>query len=346
MKSKNLYLITLWVVCAACGSGGENSSTATTRPVKVTRATAVEYSSRDFAAMTTADDAVTMAFKVSGRVIAIPVAKGLTVHRGELLAELDSREAQLQVEAAQATLTEAESRLNRARRLLEHNAISEQEVEAIENSAAQARSAYKNSLDILSEMRLVAPFDGVVERTYVDAFQRVASGESIVRIVTPRSTTVGFTAPESLVPSLSKPSTIFHVEFDAWPGVHFDAVMKSFARTSSDALGYPVSLRLVDVDTSRYDISPGMTCIATVDVALNDKQAVSLPLTAIYAPIEGEHSVWVVGDDGRVYRRNVELGSLTGRDRIVILSGVNIGEEVVTAGVYRLHDGERVTILR
>lgn len=308
-------------------------------------ATSLTSVNRDFAALSTADDAVNLAFKLSGRVVDIPVAKGMAVKQGELLARLDSRDVELQLSAARAARNEAQSRLNRAERLLEHNAISEQEVESLRNAAVQAESAYENVESLLADTRIVAPFDGVVERTYVDAFQRVASGETVVRIVKPESNTVGFTAPESLVGLLSSPTTRYRVLFDAYPDVYFSAVIKSYARTSSDALGFPVSLRLLDVDRTRYDISPGMTCIAIVSLAESDSSAVVLPLTAIYAPVGGRDGVWVVDDEGRVERRDVTLGDLTGSSSVVVLDGVESGERVVVAGQYKLTEGERVRVV-
>lgn len=331
-------LSALLVACHA--PNGEKESPP--QPVKCTTAEPLRSLNRDFAALSTADDAVNLAFKLSGRVVDIPVAKGMAVKEGELLARLDSRDVELQLSAARAAYDEAVSRLNRAERLLAHNAISEQEVESLRNAAVQAEAAKDNAESLLADTRIVAPFDGVVERTYVDAFQRVASGETIVRIVKPRSTTVGFTAPESLVPALSNQATRYSVVFDAYPEVYFTAVIKSFARTSSDALGFPVSLRLTDV--GNYAISPGMTCIAIVSVE-EDSTAVVLPLSAIYAPVGSYDSVWVVDTEGRVERRRVTLGSLTGSADVVVLSGVEAGERVVTAGVYQLTEGERVKVI-
>lgn len=312
------------------------------QPVKCTTAQPLKSLTRDFAALSMADDAVNLAFKLSGRVVDIPVAKGVMVKEGEVLARLDSRDVELQLSAASAAYDEAVSRLNRAERLLAHNAISEQEVESLRNAAVQAMAAKENAESLLADTRIVAPFDGVVERTYVDAFQRVASGETIVRIVKPRSTTVGFTAPESLVGVLSLPTTRFSVVFDAYPDIYFNAVIKSFARTSSDALGFPVSLRLTDV--GNYAISPGMTCIAIVSLK-EDTSAVVLPLSAIYAPVGSYDSVWVVTADERVERRRVTLGGLTGSADVVVVGGVDAGERVVTAGVYQLTEGEKVKII-
>lgn len=173
----------------------------------------------------------------------------------------------------------------------------------------------------------------------------MASGETILRLVKPESNSVGFTAPESLISELSLPTTRFQVLFDAYPDTYFDAAIKSYARTSSDALGFPVSLRLTDVDRARYTISPGMTCIAIVSVAESDRQAVALPLTAIYAPVGSYDSVWIVDDNERVERRRVTLGGLSGSSDVVVMDGVKAGERVVVAGVYKLTEGESVRVV-
>lgn len=339
-----IFFIILSLLSVACG-GGEPTSQRKPKPVKSVVAQRVEYLSRDYAALSTADDAVTLAFKLAGRVVDAPVAKGMSVSKGDLLAELDKRDVELQVEATLSAYREAQSRLERAERLLEYDAISAQEVESLRNSLTQSLSAYRNALDMVADTRIVAPFDGVVERVYVDTYERVSSGQPIVRIVRPRSTTVGFTAPEYLLSYLAQPSTHYRVTFDAYRDTPFNAVIKSYARTSSDALGFPVSLRLIDVDTARYTISPGMTCVATVVIVENDKEAVSVPLTAIYAPIGDDDYVWVIDSDNIVEKRRVVLGELTGEDSVVVESGLKYGERVVSAGVYHLSNGERVTLL-
>ena len=334
------FLLFLFVACR----GGDKQPDVVVQPVKCVIAKPLHAVTYDFAALSTADDAVNLAFKLSGRVVDLPIAKGMSVSEGQLLARLDSRDVELQLSAAKATYDETLSRLKRAERLLSHNAISEQEVEALYNSEAQALVAYENAEQALQECRIIAPFSGVIEYVAVDTYQRVASGETILRLVKPESNTVSFTAPESLISALSLPTTHYNVLFDAYPDTPFAATIKSFARTSSDALGFPVSLRLTDVDRSRYTISPGMTCIAQVSVKEDDTHAVVLPLTAIYAPVGDYDSVWVVVGD-HVERRRVTLGGLAGASDVVVFDGVSVGDRVVSAGVYKLTDGEKVKVI-
>lgn len=209
----------------------------------------------------------------------------------------------------------------------------------------QVKSSYDNMLDLLGETRLRAPFNSVVEAVYVDTYQRVQAGETVLRLVGPRTTTVKFTLPESGLRLLASPRTSFYVEFDNYRGVKFPARLKEYAKTSSDASGFPVSLRLDDSLTQRWPVSPGMSCTITLRSADPVTDAVSLPLTAICAPAQGGEYVWVVGPGDTVRRHRVRLGELYGRDRVIVDSGVMPGQRVVVAGVYRLQEGDRVRIL-
>ena len=126
----------------------------------------MDYVDREFAGMSTADDATTLAFKIAGQVAGVDVSKGQYVKKGELLARLDPRDVELQVAADKSQYVKALSQYERMKRLLEHEAVSRQEVESAEASYVQARSVYENSKDLLSQTNLRAPFSGVVERTY------------------------------------------------------------------------------------------------------------------------------------------------------------------------------------
>lgn len=306
---------------------------------------AVDFLDRDFAGMATADDAVNMAFKIAGQVAAVDVSKGDYVSRGETLARLDPRDVELQVAADRAQYERARSQFDRVSRLMEHEAVSRQEYESAETALVQARSTFENASDLLSQTTLRAPFAGVIERTYVDTYQRVTAGQTILRLVNPISTTVEFTMPERSLSLLSDSLTRFTVRFDNYPDVRFSARLDTYAKTASDASGFPVSLKLDRMAIAPYNISPGMTCQVTIRSADERTKDVAVPLTAIYAPAEGGEYVWVVSSEDRVERREVRLGDVFGRDRVVVLSGVKAGEEVVVAGVYRLTEGERVKIL-
>lgn len=336
----------LIVALALSGCGRKQPAAQEVRPVKITVASGAGVIDKDFAGMATPDDAVNLAFRVPGQVLEIPVSEGQNVKKGTLLAELDPRDLELQVSADRSAFEQAQSQLSRMQRLLEHEAVSQQDFEAARTRFVQAKSAYSNSTDMLKDTKLRAPFSGVVERTYVDVFERVQAGQTILRLVNPVTTKVKFTLPERGLGLLSSTATKFTVEFDNYRGVTFSARLKEYVQTSSDASGFPVTLTLENVDQARYHISPGMSCVVTMQSTDPVPDAVSLPVSAIYAPAEGGNYVWILGADDRVTRRSVALGELYGSDRVVIDKGVSAGDKVVTAGVYQLREGEKVKIIK
>ena len=338
-----LSFLGLLLCCVACRS--RLSPPVTERTVKVERVQAVKYLDRDFAGMSTADDAVNLAFKIAGQVAGVDVSKGDYVKRGQTLARLDPRDVELQVAADRAQYERARSQFDRVSRLMEHEAVSRQEYESAQTALVQARSAFENTSDLLQETTLRAPFAGVIERTYVDTYQRVSAGQTILRLVNPVSTTVEFTMPERSLPILADSLTRFTVRFDNYPDISFRARLDTYAKTASDASGFPVSLKLSKAEILPYNISPGMTCQVTIRTDDESATVVAVPLTAIFAPAEGGTYVWRLTDDDRVERQAVVLGDVFDRDRVIVHSGLSVGERVVVAGVYRLKDGERVKIL-
>ena len=117
---------TLFILLALCGCGRRQPAPETVRPVKVVTASGAGVIDKDFAGMATPDDAVNLAFKLSGQVLDVPVSQGENVKKGALLAELDPRDIQLQVSADRSAYEEARSQLQRMQRLLEHEAVSQQ----------------------------------------------------------------------------------------------------------------------------------------------------------------------------------------------------------------------------
>ena len=336
------FVLILVAVAASCGRHKEGGKTPIA--VKVSRAEIVDYIERDFAGMATADDAVNLAFKISGQVMSVDVSKGEYVKKGALLARLDPRDVELQKASDRSQFERAKSQYERMRRLLDHEAVSQQEYESALAQYVQAQSTYENSKDLLSETSLRAPFGGVIERTYVDTYERVQSGQTIVRLVNPKSTTVEFTMPEKSLPLLFDSTIRFSVTFDNIPNRQFSARLDTYAKTSSNASGFPVSLKINADEAERYRISPGMTCQVTMHTQREGGMQPTLivPLSAIYAPASGGEYVWRVTSDNRVELCPVKLGEVYGRDMVSVVAGLAVGSEIVTAGVYKLRDGDSV----
>lgn len=345
MVNKTLVIALLAVVFAGCR--GRIPNALPERRVKVQTLERLDFIDKDFAGMSTADNSTNLAFKVGGLVERIDISEGRLIPAGYIIAQLDPKEFELRRNAARSAFETARAQYERARRLLERQAISRAEYEVAQTQFVQAQADYENATDVLTETKLRAPFEGIIERQFVDTYQRVNAGQSIVRLVDPRTRSVRFTMPESGLNLLSDTSIRFSVEFDNYRGVQFPAYLKEYVQTSSDASGFPVSLGLREpLPAGRFDITPGMSCTVTMQVDQSPaSDEVSVPLSAVYAPTGGGTYVWVVRN-GAVHLQPITLGEIFGRNRVVVERGLEGGEQVVTAGVYRLQEGERVVVIQ
>ena len=343
------FLLLLAGAAAMCGCGDpapRQAPGAAARPIKTFTTESLGAINKNFAGMSTADDISNLAFREPGQIVKMNVSEGQSAKKGTVIAEINPREYMLQMEADKATYLTAQSQLERNKRLIERQAISRQDYETAEAAYVRARTAYDNSKSILADTKLVAPFSGAVEKVYADNYQRVQAGEPVVRLVNPQTHSVKFTMPESGLQTLKLSGLAFTVRFDNYPNVVFDALLKEYVQSSTQAAGITVALTLDGQNVGKYDIAPGMACTVNLRVDIPDRRDMTgVPLTAVFDR-DGKGYVWVVSDRGEAELREVTLGDLYGSDMVMVTRGLVPGETVVTAGVYRIEQGERVKILK
>ena len=296
MNAKLIFTAGILVSLQSCGHSGTQPAQQEIRPVKVYATQPLGSVDKDFAGMSVADDISNLAFREPGQIVKMNVSEGQSVKKGTVIAEINPREYMLQMEADKATYLTAQSQLERNKRLIERQAISRQDYETAEAAYVRARTAYDNSKSILADTKLVAPFSGAVEKVYADNYQRVQAGEPVVRLVNPQTRSVKFTMPESGLQTLKLSGLAFTVRFDNYPNVVFDALLKEYVQSSTQAAGITVALTLDGQNVGKYDIAPGMACTVNLRVDIPDRRDMTgVPLTAVFDR-DGKEYVWVVSD--------------------------------------------------
>lgn len=333
------------VIFVACGGGVSDTKTTPPRVVKCITTTTSETIQKSFAGLSTPEMEANLAFKVAGQIISIPVITGEVVEPGNVMAQIDPRDLELIVAADRSSYEETKSSYERAMRLVSHEAISRQEAERAESAYSRSKSNYENSINLLDQTTLRAPFQAVVEKIMTQEYQRVQAGETIMRIVSPTTDQVSFTLPESMLSLLNDSLTRFSIQFDNYPQERFEAVVLESARSSSDASGFPVVLKFQNPSPTKYYINSGLSCSVIMRSRERDLGSVVLPISAIYAPTKGGTYVWIVDAKNQVKLRSVKLGTPIGVESVMVDEGVSGGEIVVVAGVYQLANNQKVKIL-
>ncbi len=198
----SIALLGLLVFLPGCGRGGDRSGAQPepVRPVLYHEVAAVEGTrTRSFPARITAADLRELSFSVPGMVQSVRVRESEKVSAGQLLAELDVRDYESALAAVAARVENALQELERARRLLAEDAIARSVLEQREAVARVAQSEFEAAQKVLADARIVAPFDGVVSRVFIEVAQTVGPGTPAIRVFSRDDLEATIAVPASLV---------------------------------------------------------------------------------------------------------------------------------------------------
>lgn len=320
------------------------------RPVKLAEVTSLNVVEKSFSGVVSPDQFSDLAFKMSGPLISLKVDEGQKVRTGQVVAEIDPQDFKWEYEAKKASFQTAEAQLQRAAKLLSKQAISKQEYESTEAAHSNAQAAFEYAQNQLEQTKLRAPFDGFIQKKYVENYQKVQAGQGIVCLINPSKLQIQYTMPETNITYFSTPYTIY-VEFDNYRGVKFKAKVKEYVEASPDGSGVPVYLYIDDADfsLSKYKVAVGFSCrvILNIESGSFNEGAVLIPLSAIVAG-ESDTNKYVFAYNSqtqKVERRKIVEKELLGKDNVVVTEGLKAGDQVVSAGATRLVDGQQVKVL-
>jgi RND family efflux transporter MFP subunit len=327
------------------------------RPVRVMLVVASGGSRvRTFSGATRAGVESRLSFRVPGEVRRRAVKVGDHVQAGQLIAELDRTDYELQVQQAEAALAQAKASerkaradYDRIRQLYESENASRNDLDAAraahESADAQVRSAGKQ-LELAQQQlyytRLTAPVEGDVATVPVEVNENVQAGQTVAVLTAGGELEVRVAIPEVLISEITEGEPV-EVTFDIMRGQAFGAVVTEVGvQPEGTATTYPVTVRLTSSDPG---IRPGMAAEVAFRFTGSGRESILVPPVAVGEDRQGRF-VFVVEptgeeDVGVVHRRPVRVGSLTARG-LEIVEGLEEGEILVTAGVSKLEDGLRV----
>ncbi|MFT3783776.1 MAG: efflux RND transporter periplasmic adaptor subunit [Nibricoccus sp.] len=289
---------------------------------------------------------VTISADADGKIVKILVENGATVKAGDLLVEIDTTVERAQLQAAEAQRDLARLSSKRANDLLQKNSISQAELDLATAQLNQAEGAVAALLATIDKKLVRAPFDGRVGIRQVNLGQFVSRGQSLVPLQKLDVLYVNFKIPQRLLSELSIGQKV-NVAVDAYSSRDFEGTITAID-TEVDSVTRNFSVQAT-ITNPKEELRPGM--FAQVEVLLpTGQQQIILPATAVaYAPYG--NSVFIVekmkGADGKeflgVRQQFVKLGATRG-DLVAVEGGIKAGEQIVTAGVFKLRNGMPVQV--
>jgi len=292
-------------------------------------------------------EGVTVSADLPGTVDKIHFESGQSVHEGDILVELDTRQERAQLANIEAQRDLARVQYGRSEQLVKAGVISKSE---FDTAAAQQKTTEAQVGDIkaaIARKTIHAPFSGVLGIRQISLGQYLAAGQAIVSLESINPIYVNFGVPQQDTPKM-KIGRALHVTNTDVPGTAFNGKITALDSVINE------QTRNIQIQATVQNqggkLRPGM--YVQVELPLGEPRDVfPLPASAInYAPY-GD-SVYVVTDikdekTGKTYRgvrqQIVKIEGSRG-DQVAIISGLNNGDEVVSAGVFRLRSGAPVEI--
>ncbi len=290
---------------------------------------------------------VMVSAEASGTVKTIAFESGATVRAGEPLVELDTAIEQAQLRSAAASADLARANLERARAMRGKNMVSAADSDAAEAQAKQTIAQMDNIRAVLAKKTIRAPFAGRLGIRQINLGQFLDNGAAIVTLQSLDPVYVDFSLPQRYLSQLGAGMAV-RVAADAFPQQTFAGKITAIS-PEVDSVTRNVRLQAT-LANPEGRLQPGM--YVEVAAVLPDTEPVlMIPATAVlYAPY-GD-SVFVIEEKkdektsavGKALNQKfVRLGPARG-DFVVVASGLEAGQTVVSTGVFKLRNGMSVVV--
>lgn len=297
---------------------------------------------------------VDMTSQVAGIVTEVYLESGADASRGSSLVQLDIAVETADLASAKATMQEAEVAFQRQEDLIAKRVTSEANLDTARAKRDTAMAAMKKIEAVIAQKTINAPVSGRLGIRKVERGQYVSPGMVLVTLQQLDPIRVDFPMPEQLISKLRVGQKL-EVTVDTFPGEVFKGEIESLdARVAQDTRTLLVRGSLPN---GTRKLLPGMFANVVV-LAGEPRDVVTVPRTSVTYSLYGD-SIYAVkqvaseapkADDKAAAepklvadRRFVKTGEAR-EDRVVILSGVAVDEQVVTTGQLKLNPGAAIRI--
>lgn len=270
--------------------------------------------------------------KVSGRIAHLNAALGQAVAAGDVLCELDVREIKARLDQALAQSEQAAKDLERYANLLKQEAVTRAEYDAVEARSRMAAAAVAEAETMLGYAKVTAPFSGVITRKLADVGELASPGRPLVEIENTNDLRVEVDLPESLLSQIRIGAKLQIVQEGSASAVEGTV---SEIGPSADPMSRTYRVK---IDLPREGgFRPGQ--FVRVVVPVGESPRLLVPSGAVIE--RGQLEFVFVVTNNIAQLRLVRTAKRTG-DTVEIVSGVSVGETVVTDGADTLTDGQPV----
>ena len=342
IRNGTLLLLSLMLTMGC--NNREAEKTEIIRKVKLaTVCQADSMESREYSGIIREKLNVGLAFRVAGPILKLQIEEGDYVEKGQLVAQIDPRDYEVQLQAAQGQYDKVKAEADRVIELHDRSSVAGNDYDKAVAGLKMAEANLKHAKNQMSDTKLLAPVSGFIQEVFFNEEEMVDAGMPVASLIDVTGYEVEVNIPVSLY--LQKENfTGFTGKQPAVSDVGFPLEMTGYSKQANNNQLYTLHLKLDP--GSNPELAPGMNVEVTISMKTGFKNELCVPLNAVFEK-DGDSYVWVyLPDEGVVKSRKVTAGQLTGNNLITIISGVEAGEQVVSAGVHQIQENQEVDVMK
>lgn len=288
-----------------------------------------------------ANESIRLTSNDTKKVTRINFEDGQRVAKGQVLVEMTSREESALLEEARFNTDEAKKQLDRVQELAKRGAASQSLLDQRVREYESARARYNATESRLKDLVLLAPFSGVVGLREVSVGALVSPGDQITTLNDDSKMKLDFTVPAVYLRSLSVGLPIVAKSRDLGNKIFQGEVFSIDNRI--DEVTRSIKVRAL-LDNKNHELKQGMLMLVDLKAASRDALVIS---EAALVPLGSNNFVFVLQEAESIVtveRRQITIGErLTGS--VEVLSGLGVGDKLVTHGLQKIRPGQKVTVL-
>ena len=308
----------------------------------------------EFPAQISPSQKTVLAFKYAGKIKSINFESGDFVKKGQVIAIIDDTDYKVNLdafskkyEAAKAVAQNAEQQFARAETLYKGDALAKKDYDnaLMQRNVAistfkEASAGLQNARNTLNDTKIVAPYDGYIDKKVVDVGTVVPEGAPVVSFISNEITDISVNASVRDIEYIKNAENINFK--DSTSDKIYNLKIKSIAQNpDSINLTYPVVFTFSELSENDKFLS-GQTGTVTIVVKNKGKEEILIPINAVF---EDKGSNVYLFKDGKAIKTPIELGELRETDKISVVKGLKTGDKVIVAGISKLADGDKVKLL-
>lgn len=335
-------ILSLFAVAAMVATSSCKEQIVEAQPVPLVKTMVVEAGGQsecvDYPAIIKPQDELSIAFRVNGQIEMMLDKSGMEVKKGALLATLDAHDYEVSLEAASAAYRQSDNEFARIKQLYDSKTISPNDFEKAEATHKVVCSKYQAARDAFEYTKIQAPFDGYIQNVYHQKGEVVQAGMPVMSFISKQAMKVEVFLPfrdyermDSLIDSRLEMS-----------GEYFTLQFGSISHQANAAQLYKAEFHIFPDDIDGKIVA-GKNCQVKLTFASSTETGrVRVPLSAVMN-VGNEASVWVVDNQNIVAKVGVKIWNID--HDMATVSGLKVGQQVVTSGIHVIKEGEAVKIM-